>query len=254
MVVTGAMQSTFPPSQAELDHGPSKDAPSLVAANGSPIRCYGTRTLRISIIGRSYSWPFAIADISHPLLDADFFAYYEPLVDVAGKRLVDTGTCQSRALGACPATIFISAVTTQPYADLLQEFPDVSKPEVRHSPRSPSKHGIYHHITTMGPSTHAKFRRLPLQKLKDVKRAFEDMERTKEEHRRHVRVVLKSLQENGLVVRFDKCKFGVEGVDFLGHRVSSCGVKPMATKVDAIRKFPVPTTPQRRPEGKGEET
>ncbi|XP_068246464.1 uncharacterized protein [Palaemon carinicauda] len=147
------------------------------------------------------------------------------------------------------------AVKTHPYADLLQEFPDVFKAEVRQSPGSPSKHGIYHHITTMGPPTHAKFRRLPPQKLRDAKRAFEDMEqdilktaivtqfgsytfaystfglcnagatfqrlmdsilgdlsfcvcyvddilifsRTKEEHRRHVRAVLKRLQENGLV-------------------------------------------------------
>ncbi|XP_068213454.1 uncharacterized protein [Palaemon carinicauda] len=172
MVNTGAMQSTFPPSQADLDRGPSKDAPSLLAANGSPIRCYGTRTL----MGRSYSWPFAIADISRPLLSADFLAHHGLLVDVAGKRLINTGTCQSCALRAGPATISVSAVTTQPYADLLQEFRDVFKPELRQSPGSPSKHRIYHHITTTGPLTHAKFSRLPPQKL-DTKCAFEDMKR-----------------------------------------------------------------------------
>ncbi|XP_068213908.1 uncharacterized protein [Palaemon carinicauda] len=128
-------------------------------------------------MGRSYSWPFAIADISRPLLSADILTHHELLVDVTGKSLIDRGTCQYRSLRAGPATISVSAVTTQPYADLLQEFPDVFKPELRHSPGSPSKHGIYHHITTKGPPTHAKFRRLPPQKLKDAKRAFEDMER-----------------------------------------------------------------------------
>ncbi|XP_068234102.1 uncharacterized protein [Palaemon carinicauda] len=234
--------------------------PSLVAANGSPIRCYGARILRISILGRSYSWPFAIVDVSRPLLGADFLAHHRLLVDVTGKRLIDTGTCRSRALRAGPATMSVSAVMTQPYADILQEFPDVFKPELRQSPGSPSKHWIYHHIMTTGPPTHAKFRRLPPQKLRDAKRAFEDMERmgiwsdlptpnryhpgylpfcvgyvdnilifsrTKEEHRRHVRAILKRLQENGLVVRFDKCTFGAEGVDFLGHCVSSSGVKKL---------------------------
>ncbi|XP_068246509.1 uncharacterized protein [Palaemon carinicauda] len=141
--------------------------------------------------------------------------------------------------------------------------------------------GIYHHITTTGAPTHAKFYRLPPQKLRDAKCAFGDMERMgickkpsspwssplhmakkhdgtwrpcgdyrrlnlittiKEEHRRHVRGVLKRLQENGLVVRFKKCTFRAEGVDFLGHCVSSSGVKPMTTKVDAIRKFLTPMT------------
>ncbi|XP_066982648.1 uncharacterized protein [Macrobrachium rosenbergii] len=52
--------------------------------------------------------------------------------------------------------------------------------------------------------------------------------------------VLKRLQENSLVVRLDKCTFGVEKVDFLGHEISPAGVRPMASKVDAVKKFPTP--------------
>ncbi|XP_068237149.1 uncharacterized protein [Palaemon carinicauda] len=66
--------------------------------------------------------------------------------------------------------MFVSAVMMLSYANLLQEFPDVIKSELCQSLGSPSKHGIYHHITTMGPPTHAKFRRLPPQKLRDAKR------------------------------------------------------------------------------------
>ncbi|XP_068205285.1 uncharacterized protein [Palaemon carinicauda] len=315
MVDTGAMQSTFTTSQADLDRGPSKDAPSLVAANWSPIRCYGTRVLRISIMGRSYSWPFTIVDVSRLLLGADFLAHHGLLVDVAGRRLIDTGTCRFRSLRAAPATMSVSAVMTQPYTDHLQKFPDVFKPKLRQSPGSTSKHGIYHHITTTGPPAHAKFHRLPPQKLSDAKRAFEDMERMgpdecvawretlhldgpsqvllpgpriPREHsedchcdtvwilhprilnlqsmqcggdllmpngyhpglptnlrllrRQHPDIlkdqrgtpearyaILKRLQEKGLVVRFDKCTFGAEGENFLGHRVSSSGVKPLTT-------------------------
>ncbi|XP_068233882.1 uncharacterized protein [Palaemon carinicauda] len=161
MVDTGCMQSTFRPSPADLNRAPSSDAPSLIAANGSPIRCYGTRVLKISIMGRFYSWPIAIGDVRHPLLGADFLAYHDLLVDVAGKRLIDIGICQNRPLRAGPGITLISAVVAQPYAALLHEFPDIFKPELRQLPGSTSKHRVYHHINTTGPPTHAKFRPPP---------------------------------------------------------------------------------------------
>lgn len=60
--------------------------------------------------------------------------------------------------------------------------------------------------------------------------------RSQEEHLRHVLAVLKRLQENGLVVRFDKCISRAEKVDFLGHEISPARVRPMASKVDAVKK------------------
>ena len=61
-----------------------------------------------------------------------------------------------------------------------------------------------------------------------------------EEHAYHLRTVLRLLQENDFVVRPDKCVFGAEEIDFLGHRVSSDGVSPLASKVTAVRRFPRP--------------
>ncbi|XP_068204642.1 uncharacterized protein [Palaemon carinicauda] len=219
---------------ADLNWAPSSDAPSLIAANGSPIRCYGTRVLKILIMGRFYSWPFALDDVRHPLLAADFLANHGLLVDVAGKRLIDTGTCRTRPLRAGPGI-------TPTYAALLQEFPDVFKPELQQSPGSLSKHGVYHHINTMGPPTHAKFRCLPPQKLKDAKRAFEDMERMGICKKASSPWASPLHMENGLIVRFDKCTFGTERVDFLGHQISAAGVKPTLTKVDAVKTFTNPT-------------
>ncbi|XP_066952344.1 uncharacterized protein [Macrobrachium rosenbergii] len=64
-----------------------------------------------------------------------------------------------------------------------------------------------------------------------------DLLQVPEEHLCHVQAVLKRLQANGLVVRFDECTFRVEKADFLGHEVPPTGVRPMASKVDAVKDF-----------------
>ena len=65
---------------------------------------------------------------------------------------------------------------------------------------------------------------------------------SREQHMEHLHIVLNRLQENGLVVRFDKCIFGVQEVDFLGHHLSSKGVAPLPSRISAIKDFPTPTT------------
>ena len=375
LVDTGAVRSIFPPTDADRSK-PSTDAVSLIAANGSPIRCYGLRRRKISIKKRTFHWSFLIADVGTPLLGADFLAHHGLLVDVAGKRLLDLRTFRSLPITPGPDNRTIYAVGRTAYDNLLHEFPDVFKPELRQVAGTPAKHGIFHHISTTGPPTHTKFRRLPPNKLRDAKNAFAEMERmgicrkasspwasplhmvkksdgtwrpcgdyrklnlvttpdhyplpnmqditgslhgakifskmdllksyfqvpvheddipktaiitpfgsytfaystfglrnagatfqrlmdcilgdlpfcacyvddilvfskSEEEHLHHVRTVLKRLQENGLVVRFDKCTFGARNVDFLGHEISAEGVRPMSSKVDAIKRFPAPTS------------
>ena len=38
----------------------------------------------------------------------------------------------------------------------------------------------------------------------------------------------------------DKCQFAIDKVEYLGHIVTSEGVKPDASKVKAIREYPQP--------------
>lgn len=49
---------------------------------------------------------------------------------------------------------------------------------------------------------------------------------SKEEHLQHLTQVLELLQENCLVVRYDKCVLHAREVDFLGHHISPDGVAP----------------------------
>ncbi|XP_064116675.1 uncharacterized protein LOC135222520 [Macrobrachium nipponense] len=156
LVDTGAMHSIFTP--LGKDRSSEHDKPTaLVAANRTPIHSYGTKSLKISILGRNYVWNFTIADIRIPLLGADFLAHNGLLVDVGRKCLLSTGTCRSLPLAAGSGAPTICTITPHKYGNLLQEFPKVFKPERRQAAGTPPKHRIFHHITTTGPPTHAKF-------------------------------------------------------------------------------------------------
>ncbi len=61
-------------------------------------------------------------------------------------------------------------------------------------------------------------------------------------HRRHLETVFAILQNNGLVVNADKCLFNLSEVDFLGHRLTSKGISPLPSRVQAIADFPQPPT------------
>ena len=52
---------------------------------------------------------------------------------------------------------------------------------------------------------------------------------TPAEHLQHLRSVLHWLVDNGLTINPNKCVFGAESLDFLGHHVSSAGVTSLET-------------------------
>ncbi|XP_068250187.1 uncharacterized protein [Palaemon carinicauda] len=160
LVDTGATVSTFSPYKDNRGL-PSDDRASLVAANGSPITCYGTRTLKVWIMGWDYDWPFLIADVKVPSLGANFLGNQGLRVDVCHKRLVDQDSYRSYHLSSRPSLPRVCLVTPHEYSRLLQEFPEVFKPELRQLEGVPAKHGIFPYISTTGPPIHSKFRCLP---------------------------------------------------------------------------------------------
>ena len=60
-----------------------------------------------------------------------------------------------------------------------------------------------------------------------------------EEHQQHLRQVFQCLSEHGIIINPSKCRFGVSELEFLGHTVSSQGIRPSDSKVKAI---PMPTS------------
>ncbi|KAL4341716.1 hypothetical protein GQ457_17G010330 [Hibiscus cannabinus] len=58
--------------------------------------------------------------------------------------------------------------------------------------------------------------------------------RSKEEHVEHLRIVLQTLRERQLFAKFSKCEFWLSEVSFLGHVISSDGIKVDVRKIQTI--------------------
>jgi hypothetical protein len=64
--------------------------------------------------------------------------------------------------------------------------------------------------------------------------------KTKEEHERHLRMVLEKLISNKLHTKFSKCEFWLTEVAFLGHVISAGGVSVDSGKVmDVLNWMPL---------------
>ncbi|KAK1384047.1 hypothetical protein POM88_021782 [Heracleum sosnowskyi] len=67
--------------------------------------------------------------------------------------------------------------------------------------------------------------------------------KTEEEHANHLWIVLESLRQEGLYAKFSKCEFWLTEVHFLGHVVSSEGIKVDPAKIEAVKDWERPRTP-----------
>lgn len=63
-----------------------------------------------------------------------------------------------------------------------------------------------------------------------------------EEHCQHLRTLFERLDAYGITINTAKCELGKNSLEFLGHHISSAGISPLPSKVDAVQKFPTPTS------------
>lgn len=177
LVDTGAEVSVIPASPHEKQ-GSLSDK-QLTAANGSAIKCYGSRKLRFTLGGRHFSWTFLVAEVKRPLLGADFLRHSGLLVDVRRHRLVDAESFKTVRLRQCNSVDHLSQASldalssaTDKYGRLLAEFPAITTPSFR---STTVDHGVRHYITTTGPPIRCKARRLSPEKLAAAKAEFQTM-------------------------------------------------------------------------------
>lgn len=175
LIDTGAKVSVFPAVGADSRSG--RTGPRLEAANGTAIRTYGTRKISLSIDGHRFPWEFVIADVTQPLLGADFLCAHNLMVDIKGRRLVDTATFATFSLrrteGHALGVHGVSSNRAHSFTALLDDFPELLNPTFS---SSTARHGVQHVITTQGPPVHSRTRRLPPDKLKVAREEFQRME------------------------------------------------------------------------------
>ncbi len=56
----------------------------------------------------------------------------------------------------------------------------------------------------------------------------------------HGRQVLQALQDNDLLIHAEKCVWGVQELEYLGHKISAAGVLLLPSHMAAIQDFPPP--------------
>ena len=131
---------------------------------------------KIVLGNHQYTHDFYIAEVTRPILGADFFRCHHLAIDVRGRRLLNLSTGSLYAAQSSHTIEFISGLSTrQPgaYNDILQAFPNLFVPNFA---SAGSKHGVEHYIETTGPPLSSRARRLDPQRLATAKQTFKEME------------------------------------------------------------------------------
>uniref|UniRef100_V5GXG5 Retrovirus-related Pol polyprotein n=1 Tax=Anoplophora glabripennis TaxID=217634 RepID=V5GXG5_ANOGL len=116
----------------------------------------------------NFPYVFTIADVTKPIIGADFLAKFGLLVDIKNKKLIDTETPLSiRGTVKNYQTIFPKIFTTEnKYSKLIQQFSQLLTPP---DFSTTVKHNVKHHIVTNGRLPFTTPRRLDYNKFKIAK-------------------------------------------------------------------------------------
>jgi len=143
------------------------------AANDTTVHTYGCITLRLDFgLRRELSWRFVVAYVTGPIIGSDFLYFYNLLVDIRHRRLIDNIT-NLTVNGASVETygghIKVLAGSSR-YHKLLKDFSDVIRPAgILLEPR----HCTFHHNRTMpGPPVTSRPRRLASDRPRIAKSEF----------------------------------------------------------------------------------
>ncbi|XP_072400977.1 uncharacterized protein [Diabrotica undecimpunctata] len=134
----------------------------LYSATGLCIQTYGQKQLTLNLgLGQPETWTFVVADVTTPILGADFLTYHGISVDMRNKRLVSPSmssriTCVSRRVRVTE----VGLSTTHPY-----DRPTVPEDTGR----------VQHYIETRGIPVFSKLRRLPPDRLQAARAEFNEL-------------------------------------------------------------------------------
>ena len=176
LVDSGANISVFPATKSQRASPPSGH---LLAANGTSIPVFGTKTLVLRLPGLKAKHQFLLASVHKPILGADFFIANNLVIDLPrGKLLrVEDGLGLELQAGTSPVPASVCGLhlpRANEVESLLDSFPEILVSKFGDS-KTPPKHGVHHTIPTTGPPIHSRFRRLMGEKLEVAKKEFQNM-------------------------------------------------------------------------------
>lgn len=175
LIDTGADVSVVPPNESQRKY-PDKNV-YLYAANKSPIQTYGEKILTVDLkLRRKFTWSFIVANVTQPILGADFFANFDISVNLHNRKLIDEKTKLASCCSITNVNNPIQKLSTINHDDtfhkILEEFPKITRP-----PKVPAQTvpNVTHHILTKGPPTFAKPRRLAPEKYNIAKAEIQNL-------------------------------------------------------------------------------
>jgi hypothetical protein len=145
---------------------------NLVASNGTPIACYGSKLVTCSLgLRREFAWRFVVAAVEQPLLGADFLSYFGLVVDLKNRLLKDETTSLASTVASVDVShgshsIAVALNSECEFQKILTEFPMLPNPNLSCSKTSLC---TKHHILTSGSPVYSKARRLPPDRLHAAK-------------------------------------------------------------------------------------
>ncbi|VUZ51374.1 unnamed protein product [Hymenolepis diminuta] len=159
---------SIPANQTSSDH-----PLILAAAKGSPTKTYDLKFFTLALGLRiTFRWIFTIADVSRPIIGADFLNC--PLLDLHRKKLLDPLTSLHSKCTEYPYPTYSSITCIQssesPFYPILKKFPDLTNPLCRDKPVN---HSVIHSITIHVSPVKARAGRLSPTRYKIAKDEFE---------------------------------------------------------------------------------
>ncbi|GFS54055.1 hypothetical protein TNCV_3762501 [Trichonephila clavipes] len=281
LIDSGSEICVIPPSPT-MNKSPQSNF-SLFAANNTKIPAYGMVRKELNLgLRRPFIWTFIIADVSSPIIGADFLKHFNLLIDLKKKGIIRPSKSPWSSLHVVPK----SDSTVRPVGDYRQlnsvtEFDSYPMPYLNdfahalHGKRIFSKIDIFkafHQIpiaecdipktavtTPWGlyeythlcfglvnaPQTFMRFMHEVLRGLPFCFVYLDDIlcySENAEEHRSHLRTIFQRLSSYGLKLNISKCVFGVTELIFLGHLITPDGIKPLPDKVQAVLDYKQPET------------
>jgi len=108
LVDCGSVFSILPFSSKDLPAGPR-----IVAADKSPIACWGWCSRTLHVRGKAFTWRFLKAAVAFPIVGADFLSHFDLKIDLKRMRLEHGTSKWHVALAAPPAGSTFAAIGVQ---------------------------------------------------------------------------------------------------------------------------------------------